>query len=162
FRSLRVDMPGAHGAGAVGIVAIGVAKTPGKNEFFRTNKDFRPSVEVANLEEGMERTFFVVTKEMKPALQAIGIGVTQHVLYLTVSSRGAVKIIPVRSADGDSDLNEYNRTKEIGLAQGMNEWVRLFTDKENRCYRVYPAPAGRFPEPQWPALKHAKIFRLAF
>jgi AcrR family transcriptional regulator len=42
------------------------------------------------------------------------------------------------------------------------EWVRLFTDQENRCYKVFPAPAGRFSDPQWPALKEAKIFRLAF
>ena len=27
---------------------------------------------------------------------------------------------------------------------------------------MFPAPAGRFGEPQWPELKHAKIFRLAF
>ena len=27
---------------------------------------------------------------------------------------------------------------------------------------MYPAPAGRFGEPQFPDLKHAKIFKLAF
>ena len=31
-----------------------------------------------------------------------------------------------------------------------------------RCYKVFAAPAGRFGEPQWPNLKPAKIFRLAF
>ena len=40
--------------------------------------------------------------------------------------------------------------------------VRLYTDLENRCYKVYPAPAGRYGEPQWPELKPAKVFRLAF
>ena len=40
--------------------------------------------------------------------------------------------------------------------------MRLYTDQENRCYRVFPAPAGRFPDPLWPELKPAKIFRLAF
>jgi hypothetical protein len=44
----------------------------------------------------------------------------------------------------------------------MTEWVRLFTDQENRVYKVFPAPVGRFADPVWPALKHAKIFRLAF
>ena len=27
---------------------------------------------------------------------------------------------------------------------------------------MFPAPAGRFGEPQFPDLKHAKIFKLAF
>ena len=70
--------------------------------------------------------------------------------------------MPVRQANADGEQNEYNRTKEIGLIQGIDEWVRLYTDQENRCYKVFPAPAGRFAEPQWPDLKPAKIFRLAF
>ena len=48
------------------------------------------------------------------------------------------------------------------LIQGITEWVRLFTDLENKCYRRFPAPAQRFDDPQWPELKPAKIFRLAF
>ena len=48
------------------------------------------------------------------------------------------------------------------MLQARDQWVRLFTDMENRCYQVFPAPADRFAEPQWPVLKHAKIFRLAF
>ena len=67
-----------------------------------------------------------------------------------------------RCANADGEQNEYARTKEIGLVQGMDEWVRLYTDQENRCYKVYAAPAGRYGEPQWPDLKPAKVFRLAF
>jgi hypothetical protein len=75
FRKLRRDLPGVKGASAIGIVAIGVGKLPGKNEFFR---------------------------------------------------------------------------------------VRLYTDQENKVYKVFSAPAGRFADPIWPELKPAKIFRLAF
>ena len=64
-------------------------------------------------------------------------------LYLTVTARGALRIVPVRHANDDGEQNEYARTKEIGLIQGMDEWVRLYTDHENRCYKVFPAPAGR-------------------
>jgi hypothetical protein len=162
FRALRRDLPGVKGASAIGIVAIAVAKIPGKNEFFRTHPDFRPVVSIVDLEVGMERQFFAVTDEMVEALSAIGINVSPHTLYLTVTSRGAVKIVPVRGADAEGEQNEYARTKEIGLMQGADEWVRLYTDLENRCYKVYPAPVGRFGEPQWPDLKSAKIFRLAF
>ena len=34
FRALRRDLPGVKGSSAVGVVAISVAKIPGKNEFF--------------------------------------------------------------------------------------------------------------------------------
>jgi hypothetical protein len=162
FRSIRRDLPGAKGASAAGIVTISVGKTPTKNEFFRTHPEFRPIVPIVDLEVGMERQFFAVTSEMVEALNGIGITVSDHVLYLTITSRGASRIVPVRQAGGDGEQNEYNRTKEIGLVQAIDEWVRLFTDQENHCYKVFPAPAGRFGEPQWPELKHAKIFKLAF
>ena len=110
----------------------------------------------------MERQFFAVTSDMVEALNGIGITVADHTLYLTVTTRGAIRIVPVRQANADGEQNEYARTKEIGLLQGMDEWVRLFTDHENHCYKVFPAPAGRFSDPQWPELKEAKIFRLAF
>lgn len=162
FRALRRDLPGVGGASAVGIVTIGVGDKPGKNEFFRTHPDFRATVPLVDLEVGMEKHYFAVTEEMVEALGSIGITVSSHTLYLTVTSRGAVKIVPVRQANADGEQNEYARTKEIGLLQGRAEWVRLYTDRTNCCYRVYPAPAVRFADPVWPDLKHAKIFRLAF
>ena len=110
----------------------------------------------------MEKHFFAVTPNMVEALASIGITVADHTLYLTVTSRGALRIVPVRQANMDGEQNEYARTKEIGLLQGRDEWVRLFTDQENRCYKVFPAPAGRFADPQWPELKPARIFKLAF
>jgi hypothetical protein len=163
FRALRRDLPGVKGASAAGIVTISVGKTPTKNEFFRTHPKFRPIMSIVDLEVGMEQQFFAVTKDMVDNLGAIGITVSDRVLYLTITSRGATRICPVRcKANDEEEQNEYNRTKEIGLLRGIDEWVRLYTDQENRCYRTFPAPAGRFSEPQWPELKEAKIFRLAF
>lgn len=164
FRKLRRDLPGVKGAAAAGIVAISVAKAPTKNEFFRTHKDpdFRPIMPIVDVEVGMEKQFFAVTPDMVEPLGAIGISVTDAVLYLTVTSRGAYRIVPVRCANADGDMNEYARTKELSLIQAMDGWVRLFTDLENRCYKIFPAPIGRFGEPQWPDLKPAKVFRLAF
>jgi hypothetical protein len=158
FRKLRRDLPGVKGASAVGIVAVNVGKITSKNEFFRTHLDFRPCVNLVDVEVGMEKQFFAVDAGMDVALAGIGITVSLHTLYLTVTSRGAVKIIPVNCT---SD-NEYNRTKELGLLEGIDQWVRFYSDQENKMYKVFPAPAGRFADPIWPVLKHAKIFRLAF
>jgi hypothetical protein len=158
FRKLRRDLPGVKGASAIGIVAISVGKSPGKNEFFRTHPDFRPVVPLVDLEVGMERQYFAVDNDMVVALAGIGITCSEHTLYLTVTPRGGVRIIPINCATD----NEYARTKEIGLLDGVKQWVRLYTDQENKVYKVFPAPAGRFADPIWPELKPAKIFRLAF
>jgi hypothetical protein len=162
FRKLRRDLPGVKGASAAGIVAISVGKAPSKNEFFRVHPDFRPIMPLVDVEVGMERQFFVVTPDMVEPLANIGISVSDSILYLTVTSRGMLRVVPVRCADGDGDRSEYGRTKEIGLVQAIDGWVRLFTDMENHCYKVFTAPVGRFGEPQWPDLKPAKIFKLAF
>ena len=162
FRKLRRDLPGIKGASAVGIVSIGVGKVPGKNEFFRTHPEFNPVVPLVDLEVGMDRHYFAVAGEMVEALAGIGITVTDHTLYLTVTPRGAVRIIPIRHPGPDGNLNEYHRTKELGLSDGINRWIRLYTDQENKVYKVFPAPKERFADPIWPVLKPAKIFRLAF
>jgi hypothetical protein len=163
FRALRRDLPGVKGVSGTGIVAISVGKAPTKNEFFRTHSQFRPIMAIVDLEVGMEQQFFAVTSDMVENLHAIGITVADHVLYLTITSRGTIRIVPVRcQTNTDGERNEYARTKEIGLINAIDGWVRLFTDQENRCYKVFPAPPGRFGEPQWPELKEGKIFRLAF
>jgi hypothetical protein len=162
FRAMRRDLPGVKGSSAIGIVAIGASKIPGRNEFFRTHRDFMPVMPIVDLEVGMEKQFFAVSPDMVEHLAGIGITVTNHRLYLTVTSRGALRVIPVRQADMDGEQNEYNRTKEIGLVRGLDEWIRLYTDRENHVYKVFPAPKGRFSEPQWPDLKPSKVFKLAF
>ena len=158
FKKLRRDLPGVKGASAIGIVTINVNKKPEENEFFRTHPDFMPIIPIVNIEVGMERQFFAVTDDMVVALAGIGITVSDHRLYMIVTPRGAVRIIPINVT---SD-NEYNRTKEIGLIEGIQKWVRLYTDRENQNYKVFPAPDGRYSDPIWPELKQAKIFRLAF
>src|SRR5215831_7622638 len=70
FRAIRQDIPGAKGASA-----IGVSKTPGKNEFFRTNPDFHPVVPMVDTEVGMEKRYLAVTPQMIEPLAAIGISV---------------------------------------------------------------------------------------
>jgi hypothetical protein len=162
FRALRRDLPGVKGSSAAGIVTLSVSRIPPKNEFFRTHPDFRPIVPIVNLEVGMEKLFFAVARDMVEPLEQIGITVSDHALYLTVTSEGVVRIVPARTADDDGNRDEYTRTKEIGLIRGIQEWVRLYTDLKNKAYKVFPAPAERFGEPRFPDLKPAKMFRLGF
>jgi hypothetical protein len=164
FRRLRRDLPGVKGASAGGIVAIGVTKIPGKNEFFRTHPvpEFSPVVPIVDYEVGMDRHFFAVAPNMVEALASIGITVTEHHCYFTITSRGAYRMVPVRAPNADGDQNEWSRTKEIALVTARKKWMRIYPDMENKCYQVFPAPTGRFVDPQWPELKPSRVFRLAF
>jgi hypothetical protein len=38
----------------------------------------------------------------------------------------------------------------------------MYTDRANRAYKNFPAPEGRYGEPNWPDIKPAKIMRRAF
>jgi hypothetical protein len=163
FRALRHDLPGVKGSAEAGLLAISVGRQPTpKNEFYRTHKDFHPVVPLVDIEVGMDRHFIAVMPNMVAPLAGIGITVTDHTLYLVISPRGALRIIPVRGPDTEGEQNEYARTKEMALIDGITDWVRMFTDREAGCYKSFPAPAGRFGEPNWPEIKPAKIMRLAF
>ena len=158
FAKLRRDLPGVKGASVAGIVTVTVTRNPVKNEFFRTHPDFHPEVLLVQHEEGMEKEFYAVDTDMEVPLKGIGIDCIKHRLYMIVTPRGGVRIIPI-SCETD---NEWVRTKEIGLLEGEKRWVRIYSDKENTSYKVYPAPDGRYADPIWPELKPSKIFRLAF
>jgi hypothetical protein len=164
FRALRCDMPGVKGSSSAGIIAVSVGKKPTatKNEFFRTHPTFRPTCRIVDHEVGMDKFFFAVTSDMVEPMASIGITASLYALYFTVTPRGAFRVVPVRQADGENEQHEYTRTLEVGLIDGIKGWVRVYTDRENKCYKVYPAHPGRFGEPSWPDLKPAKIFNLAF
>jgi hypothetical protein len=163
FRRLRRDLPGVRGAADVGLISVSVGKAPvPKNEFFRTHPDFRPVVPLVDIEVGMDKQYVAVAPEMVEPLAGLGITVTDHVLYLVISPRGALRIIPVRGPNQEGEQNEWHRTKEMALLDGIDGWVRIYSDREGNCYKSFPAPVGRFGDPAWPTIRPAKIFRLAF
>ena len=133
YRSLRRDLPGVSGASAQGIVAIAVGRIPTKNEIFRTHATFRPTVKLVNVEVGMEQHYFAVTPDMEQPLHGIGIGCAEHTLYLTMSPRGSYHVIPINC----ETENEYTRTKEIGLLDGVQRWVRLSPTGTTKCTRCF-------------------------
>jgi hypothetical protein len=117
---------------------------------------------LVDIEVGMDKHFIAVMPHMVEPLAAIGITVTDHTLYLIISPRGALRIIPIRGPNAEGEMNEYARTKEAALIDGIDRWVRMYVDREGGCYKSFPAPKDRFGDPNWPEIKHAKINRLIF
>jgi hypothetical protein len=163
FRALRRDLPGVKGAGEAGLITVGVGRQPTpKHEFYRTHPDFRPVVPIVSVEAGMDKHFVAVAHDMIEPLAAIGISVADHTLYMIITPRGGLRIIPICGPNAEGEMNEWARTKEAALIDGIDGWVRMYSDRENNAYKSFPAPAGRYGEPNWPSIKPAKTFRLAF
>jgi hypothetical protein len=162
FARLRRDLPNVAGAASLGISGIAVVKAPPKNEFFRAWKHFRPIVDLVTDQVRLDQKFYAVDPGMREVLQSIGIAYAPHTLYLIMTTKGAFRVIPVRCPDADGDRNDYASSKELALREAEGAWLRIYTDMENACYRKFPAPLGRFPEPVWPTLSAAKIFKLCF
>jgi hypothetical protein len=163
FRALRRDLPGTKGASDVGILAVRVGKQPSpKHEFFRTHREFRPVVPLVNVEVGMDKHFIAVAHPMIEPLSAIGITVTDHTLYLIITPRGGLQMVPVPGPNQEGEMNEWARTKEMPLIDGIDGWVRMYSDMENGAYKSFPAPPGRYGEPAWPDIKPSVIFRKGF
>ena len=163
YRALRRDLPGVKGAGEAGMLTISVGKQPSpKNIFYRTHAMFRPIVPLVTVVAGMDVHFVAVMPHMIEPLAGMGITVADHTLYLIVTEEGGFRIIPVRGPNTEGEQNEWDRTKEMSLLAGVDEWVRMYSDKPNNAYKCFPAPKGRFGEPRWPEIKPAKIMRMAF
>jgi hypothetical protein len=162
FRRLRRDLPGVKGVGESGLLTISVGRQPPRNEFFRTHATFRPIVPTVTNEVRMDKQFIAVAPNMIEPLHSIGISVRDHVLYLITTPRGSLRIIPVAGPNAEGEMNEWDRTKEQSLIDGIEEWVRMYPDRENNAYKSFPAPKDRFGDPIWPNIGHARIFRMGF
>ncbi len=141
FRKLRRDMPGVKGASAIGIVAISVGKIPGKHEFFRTHKEFRPVVPLVDVEVGMEKQFFAVDNDMVEALAGIGITVSDHTLYLTVTPRGGVRIIPINSRR----IMSTPEQKRSGCSTASSSGCGSTPTRRTRSTKCFPRPLDALP-----------------
>ena len=162
FRRLQSGVAGVKGSAEAGLVTISVNKQPWKNKFFRTSKEFRSGVNMVVFEKGLDKSFVIVDPCMVEPLEAIGIAVSDFRLYLIISPEGALRIIPVRCADKEGNVNAWSETMEHALIEGYDKWVRVFADMPNGSYRTFPAPPERYGAPNWPTIKPARIQRLAF
>ena len=88
---------------------------------------------------------------------------TDHALYLTITSRGAIRIVPVRQANMDGEQNEYHRTKEIGLiAEFRRMGAPVHRPGEPLLQGVFLRRPVGLAIRNGRSLKPAKIFQLAF
>jgi hypothetical protein len=163
FRALRRDVPGVKGAAEAGMLTVSVGRQPTpKNTYYRTHPTFRPVMALVTVEVGMDKHFIAVMPNMIEPLAGMGITTADHTLYLIITPEGGLRVIPVRGANAEGEQNEWDRTKEMALIQAQDAWYRMYPDRANNAFKNFPAPAGRYGDPNFPDIKPAKINRMAF
>ena len=161
FRALRRDLPGVKGASAAGIVAISVGKAPGKNEFFRTHPEFRADRPHGQCRDGdgealfrggarawwsrwpASASRFPIMPSTSPSPRAVRCGLFRYVKPTMTASK-----------------TNTSAPKKSPCCRRATSGCGCTPTWRTGATKCFPAPADRFAEPQWPILKHAKIFRL--
>ena len=163
FRALRRDLPGVKGASAAGIVAISVGKAPAKNEFFRSHPEFRPIIPMVNCEMGMEKPILC-----GDARHGGAAGGHRHLGYrpCPLSHHHLARCGADRSGAAGQQRRRAERVRphqgNRHAAGARAVGAAVHRSWKTAATRFFPHQQTGSPTPQWPTLKPAKIFRLAF
>jgi hypothetical protein len=166
YKSLTRPVEDVTGAAAAGITAITVANNPGKDSWIRTHPTFSPQVDLVTVNsEEKDGKFILATQSMVPALCEIGMSTQLHTLYLTQTSKGVLRLIPVQRPDDVGKRHPAHTTKEFGLLAAREKWKRVYWDKGSGLYLVFPGngqPDKDLPDRPWSELSDYKILTLGF
>ena len=92
---------------------------------------------LVDIEVGMERHYIAVAPNMIEPLGGIGITVTDHTLYLIVTPRGGLRIIPVRGPNSGWRAERIRPHKEAALIDGIDGWVACTSTRRTAPTRVF-------------------------
>lgn len=158
YRNLCLDDEGGGSTGA-GLIAIGVAKTPSKEEFFRTHATMKFPLNMVESRQGIDTAFLAVVKGMVEPMIGIGYRPSLYRLYLTITRQGVIRFVPIKIATDGKDPNSWNLSKEAALQRAMSRWTRMSPDQAAQQYQVYSLEAGAYPDPEWPEMTPQKADR---
>ena len=158
LRNLRIDIPGGGSTGA-GLTSISIAKTPPREQFFRTHPTHVLELHMIESSQGTDVAFLAVLPKMVQPLIAISFRPNPYRLFLTITRDGVLRYVPVR-LPGDGEWNAWHESKQQVLVEAREAWVRM-TAGDGR-YDRYLLEPGVFPDPSWPEISMPRLIRLAF
>jgi hypothetical protein len=139
------------------LVSVPVRK-PQRQEFIRVHPDPAMSLPVALLELKADRQTYIVDPALAPALPGEAVS---KMLYLSITSNGALFLWPVKLPDEQDRLDEWNNVAHQAAALAKEQWVRVAANMPAGCYDVMTASAS-FREPNWPDVSFAQLLEIAF
>lgn len=143
------------------LVTVVPVRRPSKQTWFRTHPDvaFRRNIATLEFGEGTDKEVYLVAPGI--ALE-LADNVTKVTLFTTITRHGTVFFTPVRLPGSPHKVAETAASSlREAVEMAIHKWVKVVWNKELGAYETHVAP-GRLPDPVWPKIEFAELFRRAF
>ena len=90
----------------------------------------------------MEKQYFAVTTDMVEALTGIGITVSDHTLYLTVTSRGAIRVVPVRKRTPTASRTNTTAPRKSAWSRALTSGCACTPTRKTAATRFFRRRPG--------------------
>ena len=155
-RRLRLSQRQANQPLTRRLVASVQVRKPTRQEFFRVHPEMR--LETYLLDARAEGATYLVDPTVAEAIPG---DVVAKVLYLTVTTHGAVLLWPVRLPDDKGRLDDWNSAAHEAALAAETNWIRIIANHGAGTYEVFAA-LDQTIEPKWPELTLERLLELAF
>jgi hypothetical protein len=157
---LRLDLSQLESNQTAAPLGIGIRK-PKETEWFRVHPDpqfrIKCMLYMYEVPGTNDRELHLVHPNMVQYFSETSAGIYQ--LFLLTDRVGTVFLTEVRQPGANGKWNEWHRTRQLALEQGITQWVRMRTGVGR--YEWFP-PRDMIPDPVWPDLTVDDILELAF
>lgn len=156
--SLRLSSAESLGIGVKRVITTIAVNKPNKQDFVRAHCDAAYHLDTAILEDNVDRQIYLVapclwhelTAEIKPVK-----------LVTAITRHGQIFLWPATLPSPDGRTNRWHESMLAAQRHATEQWVRVQSDMPSGEYTVHQA-TGNLPEPEWPEMSFAEIFKVAF
>ena len=143
------------------LITVVPVRRPSKQTWFRTHPDkaFRRNVATLEFGDGTDKEVYLVAPNL---VLDLADNVTKVTLFTTITRHGTVFFTPVCLPGSPHKVAETAASSlREAVEMAIDRWIKVVWNKELGAYEVHVAP-GKLPEPVWPKIEFADLFRRAF
>jgi hypothetical protein len=159
LEQLRIDPSTMEGGSVKKLLTTVPVRKPNKQEFIRVHPGPQYRETQAFIELKEERETYAVDLRMVPQLTEECFFAT---LFTTMNRAGVLFLWPVKVPAADGKILEWHSSAAMAAQHAMQTWVRVKANTSLGAYEMFEATSDKIPEPAWPELPFAGIYRLAF
>jgi hypothetical protein len=131
---------------------------PTKDRFFRTHESPNWVYPAWVLENKATGETYIVSEEVASVLGSL---VRPVELYVVIDRQDNVFLVPVPLPGPNGVRNRWHESLLLGVMRAKTVWLRISANKALGGYEPFE-PAGKLPEPTWPATTLDELLEIAF
>ena len=156
--AIRIDQNFADQIGVEKIITKIPVRRPDRQEWFRVHPDNSLHIQLALIEDRLDRTYYVIDQDLALSLPD---EVVLKKLYYSINRRGVVFLWPVKMPDSTGRLDDWNKSSHKAAMAGMKRWIRIGSNRSLGAYEIFTSKAG-LEDPTWPELTLNQVLEIAF